>query len=170
MKNLAQSKVIKAETMHQMKRTDYESVTNYLAAVVDKLLKSHPVNCGVNPTDMRKSIWPELLQTNSQTGTSSRCVHYCKRWRHHTHKIFHHCACNQTQISTWFDLRLTTPTQARATDHLSPSSSVFIFFQLYLKPAVHIFFSTSLFQVFLRCRLPLWPCGACCQQVSMPLT
>jgi len=47
--------------------------------------------------------------------------------------------------------------------HPAPFCAVIsIFLQLYLKPAVHISISRSLFQVFLDCPLPLWPCDIYC--------
>ena len=50
----------------------------------------------------------------------------------------------------------------QSTDYLSPSSSVFSFLQLYLKPAVHISCSRSPFQVFLGRPLHLQPCSVHC--------
>ena len=45
--------------------------------------------------------------------------------------------------------------------HLALScTAASIFLQLYLKPVVHISFSSSFLQVFFGCPLPLWPSGA----------
>ena len=47
--------------------------------------------------------------------------------------------------------------------HLAPScAATSIFLQLYLKPIVHISFSSSLLQMVFCCSLPLWSCGAHC--------